>query len=293
MKTVEVYTKPWKDYELIDAGGGKKLERWGDVITIRPELQAYFHSGMPFAEWKQLAHWEFVEKKKTKGFWKQLKKDAPRSWGVKYDRLQFHIELTKFKHVGLFPEQRINWDFINEHLSDGDKFLNLFAYTGAASCVARNRGADTVHVDSVKAMLSWAKRNMESSRLLNIRWVHEDALKFLNREVKRGNKYQALIMDPPAWGIGANRERWKLEDQIDALMAAAANVLSEEGFLIMNTYSPVIEQATLKELVAIYFPERMTEVYSLNMKTSTSKKVYFGELLRVNKLQTKESDYDS
>jgi len=292
MISTEVYTKPWKDYELIDAGGGRKLERWGDVITIRPELQAYFHSGMPFSEWKQLAHWEFVEKKKTKGNWKQLKDDSPRSWGVKYDRLQFHIELTKFKHVGLFPEQRINWDFINEHLIEGDKLLNLFAYTGAASCVARNKGADTVHVDSVKAMLSWAKRNMESSRLLNIRWVHEDALKFLNREVKRGNKYQALIMDPPAWGIGANRERWKLEDQIDALMAAAANVLSEDGFLIMNTYSPVIEYATLKELAAIYFPNRMTEVYSLNMKTRTSKKVYFGELLRVNKLNSKDSEHE-
>jgi 23S rRNA (cytosine1962-C5)-methyltransferase len=210
---------------------------------------------------------------------------------VRYDKLHFHIELTKFKHVGLFPEQRINWDFINQNICEGDKFLNLFAYTGAASCVARNKGADTIHVDSVKAMISWAKRNMENSRLLNIRWVHEDALKFLNREGKRGNKYQALIIDPPAWGIGANGERWKLEDQIDDLLSAGANVLSENGFLIMNTYSPVIENTTLKELVSIYFPGRLSEVSSLNMKTRTLKKLYFGELLRVNKINAPQSEY--
>lgn len=291
MKSKEVFTESWQDYELIDAGGGKKLERWGDVVTIRPDFQAYFHSGMPFTEWKKLAHWEFVEKKRTKGLWKQLKNEAPRAWDVRYDKLHFHIELTKFKHVGLFPEQRINWDFINQNICEGDKFLNLFAYTGAASCVARNKGADTIHVDSVKAMISWAKRNMENSRLLNIRWVHEDALKFLNREGKRGNKYQALIIDPPAWGIGANGERWKLEDQIDDLLSAGANVLSENGFLIMNTYSPVIENATLKELVSIYFPGRLSEVSSLNMKTRTLKKLYFGELLRVNKINAPQSEY--
>ncbi|MDG2152314.1 MAG: class I SAM-dependent methyltransferase [Crocinitomicaceae bacterium] len=280
---MELFTESWNDYELIDAGGGRKLERWGKLITIRPEVQAYFHSGLPFSDWSKMAHWEFIEKKGKKGVWKQLIKDAPRSQTISYGRLKFHIELTKFKHLGLFPEQRKNWDYINENVNSDHRFLNLFAYTGAASCAARNRGADTIHVDSVKPMITWAKKNMELSRLLNIRWVHEDALKFLNREVKRGNKFQSIIMDPPAWGIGAKGERWKLEDQIDALMSASAGVLSEDGFLILNTYSPIIESDTLKEMTSMYFPDRKSQVNQLKMNTKTSKNLYFGELVRVEK----------
>ncbi|MGB1452847.1 MAG: class I SAM-dependent methyltransferase [Crocinitomicaceae bacterium] len=280
---MELITQSWNDYELIDAGGGRKLERWGNLITIRPEVQAYFHSGMPFSDWSDMAHWEFIEKKGKTGIWKQLIKDAPRNQTISYGRLKFHVELTKFKHLGLFPEQRINWDFINENVNSGHRFLNLFAYTGASSCAARNKGADTIHVDSVKPMISWAKKNMEQSRLLNIRWVHEDALKFLTREVKRGNKYNSIIMDPPAWGIGAKGERWRLEDHIDALVSAAASVLSEDGFLILNTYSPKIDGATLKEIVTMYFPERNAIVGQLKMNTKTSKKLYFGELVRIEK----------
>lgn len=284
---MELFTDPWNDYELIDAGGGRKLERWGKLITIRPEVQAYFHSGLPFSEWAKMAHWEFIEKKGKKGVWKELVKDAPRSEIIQYGRLKFHIELTKFKHLGLFPEQRINWDYINENVNSDHRFLNLFAYSGAASCVARNQGADTIHVDSVKPMISWAKKNMELSRLLNIRWVHEDALKYLKREVKRGNQFQSIIMDPPAWGIGAKGERWKLEDQIDALMSASASVLSEDGFLILNTYSPTIESETLKEITAMYFPDRLSQVNQLKMNTKTSKNLYFGELVRVEKTKNK------
>lgn len=280
---MELITQSWNDYELIDAGGGRKLERWGNLITIRPEVQAYFHSGMPFSDWADMAHWEFIEKKGKTGIWNQLIKDAPRNQTISYGRLKFHVELTKFKHLGLFPEQRINWDFINENVNSGHRFLNLFAYTGASSCAARNKGADTIHVDSVKPMISWAKKNMEQSRLLNIRWVHEDALKFLTREVKRGNEYDSIIMDPPAWGIGAKGERWRLEDHIDALVSAAASVLSEDGFLILNTYSPKIDGATLKEIVTMYFPERNAIVGQLKMNTKTSKKLYFGELVRIEK----------
>ena len=291
MSGSNLYTEHWGDYELIDAGGGRKLERWGDMITIRPELQAYFHSGLPFSEWMKMAHWEFIEKKGKNGFWKELRKGAPRSSTVHYERLQFHIELTKFKHLGLFPEQRINWDYINEKVSSEDRFLNLFAYTGAASCMARNKGADTFHVDSVKPMISWAKKNMEKSRLMNIRWVHEDALKFVVREEKRGNKYDAIIMDPPAWGLGAKGERWKLEDQIDSLLSTASGVLSERGFLILNTYSPTIEGETLQELVSMYFPKRTFQVSHLNMNTKTSKKLYYGELVRIDKLNENTTDF--
>jgi 23S rRNA (cytosine1962-C5)-methyltransferase len=283
MSQSKIFTEPWKDYELIDAGGGKKLERWGDVITIRPELQAYFHSGMPFSEWKKVAHWEFVEKRANKGIWKPLKKNALSAWNVKYGRLTFKLELTNNKHIGLFPEQKINWEYLEANLSSEDKFLNLFAYTGASSCIGRHVGADTYHLDSVKPIISWAKKNMELSRLMNIRWVHEDALKFVNREQKRGNKYKGIQMDPPAWGLGAKGEKWKLEDKIDEILAATASILTDDGFLILNTYSPTVDQDTLKELMNIYFPQRTSSVQGLHMKTTSEKHLYFGELVRAGK----------
>ena len=282
MSENKLFTDSWNDYELIDAGGGKKLERWGNVITIRPELQAYFHSGIPFDEWKKMAHWEFVEKRSNKGLWKPLKKDARNSWDIKYKRLSFKLELTKYKHLGLFPEQKTNWDFIEEHLSSDDKFLNLFAYTGASSCVGRHIGADTYHLDSVKSVISWAKENMERSRLMNIRWVHEDALKFVNREHKRGNIYQGIQLDPPAWGLGAKGEKWKLEDKIDEMLGATSAILAKDGFLIMNTYSPTVDQEVLQELLSIYFPDRTSTVQGLHMKTTSGKHLYFGELVRVS-----------
>ena len=283
MSQSKIFTEPWKDYELIDAGGGKKLERWGGIITIRPELQAYFHSGLPFSEWKKMAHWEFVEKRANKGTWRPLKKNALSTWNIKYGRLTFKLELTNNKHIGLFPEQKINWEYLESNLSSEDKFLNLFAYTGASSCVGRHMGADTYHLDSVKPIISWAKENMELSRLMNIRWVHEDALKFVNREQKRGNKYKAIQMDPPAWGLGAKSEKWKLEDKIDEVLASTASILTEDGFLILNTYSPTVDQETLKELMTIYFPQRSASVNGLHMKTSSGKHLYFGELVRVGK----------
>jgi 23S rRNA (cytosine1962-C5)-methyltransferase len=156
--------------------------------------------------------------------------------------------------------------------------------------VARNKGADTFHVDSIKPMISWAKKNMEKSRLMNIRWVHEDALKFVLREDKRGNKYDSIIMDPPAWGLGAKGERWKLEDQIDSLLSTASNVLSDRGFLILNTYSPTVDNETLQQLVSMYFPNRISEVSHLNMNTKTSKKLYYGELVRIGKIREDQNE---
>ena len=283
MPAERIYSTPWNDYELIDAGGGKKLERWGKIITIRPEVQAYFKSEKTFKEWEQMAHWEFVSKGGQSGVWKALKKDVPRQWSISFEKLHFHLELTKFKHLGLFPEQRTNWDFIKKHIGSDDKFLNLFAYTGAASCVARYTGAETYHVDSVKQLISWARQNMEESRLLNIKWVLEDALKFVVREQKRGNKYKGIIMDPPAWGLGAKGEKWKLEEKIDELLATAASLMEEDGFLIMNTYSPTLDNDMISSLAEMYFEGRQIEVKELWMKTTTGKDLYFGNLLRVGK----------
>jgi len=276
-----IYAEPWADYELLDAGGGKKLERWGKIITIRPEVQAYFHSGMPFTEWRNLAHWEFIEGKAQQGKWKCLKQNVPSEWTIKYHRLHFTLSLTKFKHIGLFPEQEANWRFIEERISADERFLNLFAYTGAASCMARLKGAETYHVDSAKSTLNWAKRNMEECKLLNIKWVHEDALKFAAREVKRENKYKGIIMDPPAWGIGASGEKWKLEDKIDELMMTASSLLADDGFLIMNTYSPTVDTDFLTELIDIYFPSKSSSISQLYMETKTEKTMYFGELVRI------------
>lgn len=277
----KIFAEGWSDYELMDAGGGKKLERWGKIVTIRPEHQAYFKSEWSFEKWATMAHWEFVQKGSKSGSWKQLKNNAPRSWQIGYKTLKFNLELTKFKHLGLFPEQRINWDFISQHLPEDGRFLNLFAYTGAASVVARNSGAETLHVDSVKQLINWAKTNMEASRLLNIKWVLEDALKFATREVKRGNKYNGIIMDPPAWGVGAKGEQWKLEDKIDELLSQAHDLMDEKGFLIVNTYSLQLDLKMVVNLARLYFSEQKVEVRELWMKTTTGKELYFGIVLRV------------
>ncbi len=281
MSNQKLFTTGWADYELIDAGGGKKLERWGKIITIRPEVQAYFKSGKNFDEWYKLAHWEFISKGGQSGSWKKLKEFSPKQWTISYKKLTFQLQLTKFKHLGLFPEQRINWDFISENLFFEKRFLNLFAYTGAASIVARKENASVFHVDSVKQLITWAKDNMELSELDGIKWVHEDALKFAQREVKRGNKYKGIIMDPPAYGIGAKKERWKLEDKLDELMASASKLLEKDGFLILNTYSPKIDLKFLERKANYHFRHRHVEIKELWMKTSTGKELYYGNLLRV------------
>ncbi len=281
MSEEKLYVSGWNDYELIDAGGGKKLERWDSILTIRPEVQAYFKSERTFVEWRKLAHWEFIEKGSQSGDWKALKKDSPREWTIGYKQLKFILKLTKFKHVGIFPEQRTNWDFISERLNSDGKFLNLFAYTGAASLVARKTGAETTHVDSVKQLLSWAKENMEASELLNVKWVHEDALKFAQREVKRERNYTGIVMDPPAWGTGAKNEKWKLEDKLDELISNAAMLMGNDGFLVLNTYSPQVEIGLLQELATFYFLNRPHVVQELWMKTTTGKELLYGNVLRV------------
>lgn len=280
MQREKLIAHHWEDYELIDAGGGKKLERWGNIITIRPEVQAYFMSKIPFKKWYELAHWEFLQNT-SKGKWKKLKEQAPEHWTISYKNFKFNLSLSKFKHVGIFPEQVVNWDFIAQHLKKNDRFLNLFAYTGAASLVARYAGSETFHVDSVKQIISKAKQNMESSRLLNIKWVHEDALKFANREWKRGNHYQGIIMDPPAWGIGAKGEKWKLEEKLDELLNTAGHLISTGGFLILNTYSPQVTIDYLNEMAEIYFPTQQKLITELWMDSTSGNKLYFGNLLRI------------
>ncbi len=200
-----------------------------------------------------------------------------------YGNLNFGLKLTKFKHVGLFLEQQANWRFIKERVSAGQKVLNLFAYTGAASLVAREAGAEVVHVDSVKQLITWANENKERSNLSDIKWVHEDALKFAQRELKRGNKYDGIVMDPPAWGLGAKGEKWKLEQHLSGLIETAHGLMNPGAFLILNTYSPKIELADLATSAGQYFSANQLEVKQLWMPTKTGKELYCGNLLRVIK----------
>ena len=237
------------DYELIDSGDFEKLERFGKFITIRPEPQALWDKGLSPKEWDRTAHVRFVPKSSSSGSWKKLR-EMPDRWNMGYDlkdqdshdRIQFRLALTSFKHVGIFPEQSVNWDFIYRSVKSMQtpqpKVLNLFAYTGGASLAAKAGGADTTHLDSIKQVVSWARENMELSGLDNIRWIVEDALTYVKREVKRGRKYNGIILDPPAYGHGANGEKWKLEDQLNEMMKLVFELLDDkECFLVLNTYS--------------------------------------------------------
>lgn len=282
-KVPREYGLPWPDYELLDAGDGKKLERWGAVITIRPEIQADFKPGWPYDQWLEMAHWEFEEQSSTQGRWLNIKPHAPEQWLISYGNLNFGLKLTQFKHVGLFPEQQANWCFIKERVSAGQKVLNLFAYTGAASLVARDAGAEVVHVDSVKQLITWANENQERSHLSCIKWVHEDALKFAQRELKRGKQYDGIIMDPPAWGLGAKGEKWKLENHLSTLIETAYGLMNPGAFLILNTYSPKIERADLAASAGQYFSAKQLEIKQLWLPAKTGKELYCGNLLRAIK----------
>lgn len=274
----KVFSSDWNDYELIDAGDGRKLERWGNIITIRPEVQAYFKSESSYEEWKKIAHLEFIQKDSKSGKWEFLKEVSIENWQISYKSLILNLELTKFKHVGIFPEQATNWEFIIETLSPSSKMLNLFAYTGVASIIGKATGADVTHVDSVKQLITWARKNMESSQQKNIRWIHEDALKFAQREVKRENKYDLIIMDPPAWGIGVKNEKWKIEDKLAELISTASKLLNPKGVLILNTYSPKVELGDIKLHSSSFFSR--IELSELWKKSTSGKKLFYGHLMR-------------
>lgn len=244
----------WKDYELIDSGAYQKLERFGKNILMRPEPQAVWDKSLPESEWETLYHAKFIMDKSIsenksgnadKGKW-ILKKNTPEQWYMEYSyksmHLKFRLGLTAFRHIGIFPEQAVNWDYIYDAIAgagiEKPRVLNLFAYTGGASIAARAAGAEVVHVDSVKQVVYWAKENMIASGLDNIHWVTEDALKFVRREVNRKNKYHAIILDPPAYGRGPNGEKWLLEEHINEMIKLCHQLLSDDhSFFILNLYS--------------------------------------------------------
>ena len=260
----------WIDYELIDSGEYEKLERFGKYIIRRPEPQAVWRKSLPEKEWEDIPDAIFRrEKGKTsqdgndKGVWTQ-EKGMPDQWFINYKykgmNLKFRLGLTSFKHVGIFPEQAENWNFIydtiNEIKAEEPKILNLFAYTGGASIAAKSAGADVTHVDSVRQVITWSRENMEASGLDNIRWIVEDALKFCRREVKREKKYNGIILDPPAYGRGPDGEKWILEENIAELMELCRELLAEkDSFLILNLYSMGFSAVIAENLIKDYFPD--------------------------------------
>jgi 23S rRNA (cytosine1962-C5)-methyltransferase len=254
MPTIQqVAPTSWKEYQLLDSGDGEKLERFGDYILIRPEPQAIWARTWPLEKWQQQAHAHFHREQQdkfrysddVKGGWKKLKA-MPDSWQIQYHyadlSLTLRLALTGFGHVGVFPEQGDNWNFVYDTVRSwripNAKVLNLFAYTGAASVVARIAGADVTHVDASRPGLNWANQNMQLNQQQDIRWVYEDALKFVKREVKRGHTYNGIIMDPPPYGRGPEGEKWTLQEQLNEMVYLSGQLLEPDNrFFILSTYA--------------------------------------------------------
>ena len=253
----------WKDYELIDSGQFEKLERFGTHIISRPEPQAVWKKSLSETDWAQRAAAIFKKDKQSsdKGDW-IFKKGTQEQWMIGYQhqqlQLKFRLGFTSFKHLGLFPEQSENWKYIFHTIKDNKyqsmpKVLNLFAYTGGASLAAKAAGADVTHVDSVKQVIHWGKENMMSSGLEDIRWVVEDALKFVKREAKRGHLYEGIILDPPAYGRGPDGEKWLLEEMIDELISHCMQILHPtNSFIVFNMYSMGLSYLIMDNLVTRY-----------------------------------------
>ena len=246
----------WKDYKILDMADGQKLERWGDVVLSRPDPQIIWKSKSFPSKWKEI-NAEYHRSKTGGGAW-EFKKKIPNQWQVKYKNLIFNIKPMGFKHTGLFPEQAVNWDWMIDKIKKEKKnkkeikVLNLFAYTGGATVACLSAGASVCHVDSSKGMTTWAKENVISSGLQDrpVRFIIDDVVKFVNREIRRENKYDAIIMDPPSYGRGAKGEVWQFENNIYDLVELCSNVLSDDPlFFLINSYTTGISSQVLKNIL--------------------------------------------
>lgn len=258
---MELLTPLWQDYELIDSGNGEKLERFGEYTLRRPEPQAVWSPFLSEKEWLAMPHATFKQDGSHGGQWVRHRPMSDQ-WYIQYSykqmNLRMRLGMTAFKHVGVFPEQAANWTYIYDACTrlrsemggeNAPKVLNIFAYTGGASLAARAGGADVIHCDSIKQVVNWAAANMEASHLRDIRWLVEDAFKFVQREAKRGNQYQGIILDPPAYGHGPKGERWQLEEMINELMEAVGAILApEKRFMVFNSYSLGFSSMVLQNL---------------------------------------------
>ncbi|MGN0368205.1 MAG: class I SAM-dependent methyltransferase [Wujia sp.] len=242
----------WKDYEIIDCSKGEKLERWGDYILLRPDPQVLWDLPRKNPAWKKL-NGHYHRSNKGGGEWEFH--DLPKQWTINYKELTFHLKPFTFKHTGLFPEQAVNWDWFSEKIKKANrpvKVLNLFAYTGGATLAAAKAGAHVTHVDASKGMVGWGKENAVASGLEEapIRWLVDDCVKFVEREIRRGNKYDGIIMDPPSYGRGPKGEIWKLEEKIHPFIALTSQLLSDEPlFFLVNSYTTGLAPSVLTYMI--------------------------------------------
>ena len=256
----------WKDYEVIDTSCGEKLERWGRYILLRPDPQVIWETEKNVPEWNRL-NGHYHRSSKGGGEWEFFK--LPEEWTISYRELNFRLKPFSFKHTGLFPEQAVNWDWCSERIREAGrpvKVLNLFAYTGGATLAAASAGASVTHVDASKGMVTWAKENAAASHLEDapVRWLVDDCVKFVEREIRRGNKYDGIIMDPPSYGRGPKGEIWKIEESIYPFVELAAQLLSDDAlFFLINSYTTGLQPAVLSYMLStVIQKERGGEVQS-------------------------------
>ena len=238
----------WKDYELLDCGKGEKLERWGDKLLVRPDPQAIWNTPRRLSGWKR-PDGRYLRSSAGGGSWEKGR--LPGQWQVRYKNLTFQVKPMNFKHTGLFPEQAVNWEFAQEQIRAAGRpvnVLNLFAYTGAASIACAAAGASVCHVDAARGMVQWARENAKASGLEEapVRWIVDDCAKFVEREIRRGRKYDAVIMDPPSYGRGPTGEVWKLEDNLYPFVELCAGILSDDPlFILINSYTTGLAPSVL------------------------------------------------
>lgn len=243
----------WQDYCLIDTSDGERLERWGDVTLIRPDPQIIWKCEGEAPEW-HTAHAKYNRSSSGGGSWDYRRK-LPESWQIKYRELTFMVKPTGFKHTGLFPEQAVNWDYCMNEIKNADRpinVLNLFAYTGGATLACAKAGASVCHCDAVKGMVDWARTNAKLSGLADkpIRWIVDDAVKFIGREIRRGTRYDGIILDPPSYGRGTNGEMWRLEDNIYDLMTMITQLLTDKPlFILLNSYTTGLSASVMSYLL--------------------------------------------
>lgn len=249
----------WKDYEVIDTSNGEKLERWGDYLLVRPDPQVIWNTPKELTGWRK-PNGHYHRSNKGGGEWEFF--HLPEEWSISYRELTFHLKPFSFKHTGLFPEQAANWDWCRDLIKSAGrpvKVLNLFAYTGGATVSAAAAGASVTHVDASKGMVTWAKENAVASGLADapIRWLVDDCGKFVEREIRRGNKYDAIIMDPPSYGRGPKGEIWKIEDSIYPFLELTSQVLSDDPlFVLLNSYTTGLQPAVLNYMMSTVFTKR-------------------------------------
>ena len=245
----------WKDYEIIDSSKGMKLERWKDIYLLRPDPQVIWDNGDLLKKYSNI-HAIYYRSNKGGGHWENLKQ-TPNTWQIHYKDLIFNIKQMGFKHTGLFPEQAVNWDYMMDKIKNSDrpiKVLNLFAYTGGASVACLKAGASVVHVDSSRGMVEWCKENVKSSGLEDkpVRYLVDDVVKFVQREIRRGNQYDAIIMDPPSYGRGSNGEVWDIEKDLDHLITLCVELFSDKPlFFLMNSYTGGLTKEVIHNLVKL------------------------------------------